>query len=147
MFLAELIKIFHILIVIGMIIFPFTGIPALLILHITFSISLLIHWAANSDVCSLSVLESQLRGTNRTETFTHQFIAPIYSISENSWNRVIVISTWLLMFYSIYSLTNSPQYKQVSECISALKFPENTSSYQKLKEYLKCIHPLFNLNT
>ena len=81
-FLANCISIFHTLVVLFVLLAPFIDIPAILILHITFSVCLLIHWWANNNICSLSYIESQLRGTDHTESFTHKFIAPIYDISK-----------------------------------------------------------------
>jgi hypothetical protein len=78
-FLADLVFLFHCLIIIFVLFAPFTNIPAILILHITFAICLFTHWYANSNVCSLTVLEANLRGLDRTDTFTHQ---------HRSWNGI-----------------------------------------------------------
>jgi hypothetical protein len=102
--LADLIYYFHILIVLFIIITPFTNILSLLILHVTFSICLLLHWKANSNVCSLSLLESYLRGVERDSTFSHQFIAPIYDISSSEWCSISTIITIVLLFISLTKL-------------------------------------------
>ena len=72
--LANIIFVFHIIIILFILIAPFTNKIALLILHIVFSLCLLLHWHLNSNVCSLSILESHLRGLDYTNTFSHQFI-------------------------------------------------------------------------
>lgn len=111
-FLADLISIFHVMIVIAFVLAPFSNIPSLLILHITFGLSLLVHWRMNSNMCCLSLLESQLRGLNRKDTFTHQLIAPLYEISEHDWDVLIYIITIGLMCMSIYNLYHSEKFQK-----------------------------------
>jgi small neutral amino acid transporter SnatA (MarC family) len=110
--LADSIFIFHALVILFFIIGPFTHIPALLILHVTFGLSLLVHWRLNSNMCSLSILESQLRGLDRTHTFTHQLVAPLYEISENEWNLLIYVITISLMGISLYNLYYSEKFQK-----------------------------------
>ena len=61
-FLANLISIFHVFVILFILIIPFSNIPALLIIHIMFAITLLVHWYANNNACSLTFLEAKLRG-------------------------------------------------------------------------------------
>ena len=136
-FLADIIFIFHCLIVLFVLFAPFTKIPAILILHIVFVISLIIHWKLNSNVCSLSVMESQLRGLDRTETFTHSFIAPIYDISSSEWANICYYITYFVLGLSIYFLNVSPKFIYVRECLN------NTITWE---DTFKCIEPLFTLN-
>lgn len=125
-FLANIIKLFHILVILFIIIIPFIKIPILLFLHIIFVLCILCHWYLNSNICFLSILEAQLRGTNRYNTYTHQFIAPIYDMSffkkdskesinlyqvENDMNILIWSITILLMMISIYKLYYSKKIK------------------------------------
>ena len=111
-FLADAIYVFHIMVVLFVLFAPFTNIPSLLILHITLGLSLIVHWKMNSNVCALSVLESQLRGMDRSDTFTHKFIAPLYEISDHEWNVIIHIITWVVMGISAYNLYHSDKFKQ-----------------------------------
>lgn len=103
--LADGIFLFHSIIILFILFAPFINIPAILILHITFALSLMVHWNANSNVCSLSVFESYLRGLNtREDTFTHQFIAPLYDISATEWSNIVWIVTFVVLCISIYKL-------------------------------------------
>jgi hypothetical protein len=144
LFIANLIFVFHLIVVLFVIFGPFLQIPALLILHITLSISLLVHWYGNSNVCSLSMLESQFRGLDHTQTFTHQFIGPVYDISETEWSKICYIITIIAMLFSIYFLYNSNEFKQALECIKNLKFTDETF-YQRIKMYLLCLRPVFSV--
>jgi hypothetical protein len=143
LFLADLVFIFHCLIILFVLLAPFTQVPAFLVLHITFSICLLLHWYTNSNVCSLTILEANLRGMKRTDTFTHQFIAPMYDISTSDWSNIIHVITYMTMFISIYYLYNSEKFKNTMKCIAELKFTKDTTFYEKISQYFTCIHPLF----
>lgn len=140
--LADSIFVFHCVIVLFVILAPFSNIPALLILHITFAVCLMVHWHANSNVCSLSMLELQLRGLdNREDTFTHQFIAPMYDISLTEWSNIVWCVTFVLMCISIYKLYNTDKFKNVWKCYSELESPPTL--YEKIKQFAICFKPLF----
>jgi hypothetical protein len=137
-FLADLVFLFHCIVIIFILFAPFTNIPAILILHITFSICLFVHWYANSNVCSLTVLEANLRGLERTDTFTHQFIGPVYDISTSEWSDIIWVITFFVMCVAIYKLYNSDKFKIAWECYRNIKKEE--SSWGKTMD---CFKPLF----
>ena len=141
--LANLIFIFHTIIVLFVLFGSFIDIPAILILHITFCACLLVHWYGNSNVCSLSLLESQLRGLDRTETFSHKFIAPIYDINETDWSTICYSITIFTMLLSIYYLYNNTKFKQTYNCICNLNFTTDTPFSEKMVAYIDCIKPLF----
>lgn len=136
--LADLVFIFHCIIVLFVILAPFTNIPAILVLHITFAICLFVHWYANSNVCSLTILEANLRGLDRTDTFTHQFIGPMYDISTTEWSNIIWIITFVIMCISIYKLYHTDKFKIAWECYSNLK-PEEVTWVKRFE----CFKPLF----
>lgn len=131
--LANIIWAFHTSIILFVLFAPFTQIPSILVLHITFSISLLLHWYTNSNVCSLTVIESYLRGLPQNNTFMYQLIGPVYNISKTHLNILSYIIVFLTMGVSIYYLYNSKVFKDVLIC------------YNNLTDYniIKCIKPLF----
>lgn len=114
-FLADIVFLFHISIVLFVLLAPFTQIPAILILHLTFCLSLLVHWYASSNMCSLTLLEGHLRGLDHTNTFTHQLIAPMYDISDTDASTIAYIITYTVMFISMYYLYNSQEFKNALE--------------------------------
>jgi serine/threonine protein kinase len=128
--LPTLISSFHIFIVIVVLLLPFSNIPSLLLLHFVFSFSLITHWYFNNNICSLSLMESKLRGIKYTTSFTHQFIAPIYNISTTQWSNICYIIVILLMSISLYKLIKS---KVFEKCINCFKQTRN----------IKCFLPLF----
>jgi hypothetical protein len=116
--IADIIYIIHSLIVLFVL---FGGIlysndSGVLILHITFAISLIVHWYANSDMCSLTILESQLRGAPIDQTFSHKIISPIYNISKTDSNKIAYFVTFIVLFLSIYFLIHTTKWKEFLKC-------------------------------
>ena len=146
--LANCIYIFHILIILFVILAPFIDIPAILILHITFSLCLLVHWWANNNICSLSFIESQLRGTDHTESFTHKFIAPIYDISKTEWSKICKIITIILLCISLYNLYYSKKTAEIFKCYNNLITNEDFMKkpfVSRMSHYMFCFKDLFIL--
>lgn len=140
--LADLIFIFHCIVVLFVLFAPFTNIPAILILHITFALSLIVHWRANSNVCSLSILEAHLRGLDsRQDAFTHKFIAPMYDISSTEWSSIVWIITLIVLCISIYKLYNTDKFKIAWKCY--LESEEEPYLYNKITQFANCFKPLF----
>jgi hypothetical protein len=137
--LADIVRIFHFLVVIFVILGPFTGKSYLLVLHITFSFSLLVHWHFNSNACSLTLLESQLRGIPVSSTFTHSLIAPVYDISATTWNEISYALTILLMLISLTNLLNSPEWNYCSKLVKTWPNGESKSIL-----YKKCVTHLLS---
>lgn len=144
--LADLIWLFHVLVIVFVLGAPFTNIPALLILHVTFSVSLLVHWLGNNNECSLTLLESTLRGLDKTQSFTHQFIAPVYDISNTEWSQVCYTVTTTLLLISIYKLWTSPQVAQSYACYREKTSQPEYKDYtfnMRMYTILDCFKELF----
>jgi len=142
--LADLIFIFHCIVVIFIVFAPFLNIPSLLILHITSCVCLFVHWYTNSNICSLSIFEAHLRGLEyREDTFTHKFVAPIYDISLSEWSNIIWIITFILMCISIYKLYHNQKIKSAFECYSQLQRKNTLHDY--IADIIYCFTPLFVL--
>jgi hypothetical protein len=147
--LANSVRVFHIILILFVLFAPFLNSPALWVLHITFSISLLVHWVSNNNTCSLSIFEAKLRGLEYTDSFSHQFIAPIYDISKTQWSRTCYIVTIGLMSISIYYLYNSKAFTKALECFreQRKKYKENPAPFgERLMGYINCFLPLLILN-
>lgn len=141
--LANVIWTFHLIVVLFVVFAPFTNILSVLLLHIVFSFSLLIHWVANNNICSLSLLEAKLRGTVYQKSFTHKFIGPIYDMSQTSYSRFCYIVVIILMSISIYKMYKHPKlHKMIQECKT---IPSDMSFLLKLKMYSSCFKELFTL--
>jgi hypothetical protein len=136
--LANAIYVFHLFIVLFVLLAPFLGYINLLLLHIVFSVSLLVHWVGNSNDCSLTLLEQSLRDLpHKSQCFTHQFIAPIYDISMSDWSKILYVITVSLLLISIYRFINHPRYQSFRECI------EKTNWFSK--EFFSCFRLIFEM--
>lgn len=137
--LADVVRMFHLFIVCFVILGPFINKISILILHFTFCFSLLVHWYGNSNVCSLSLLESKLRGLDYTQSFTHQFIAPVYDISQTQWANICTMLTIFLMLISGYKLYKSGVWAHVKKCYKKNKL----SGMSTAKNISQCLIPVF----
>ena len=136
--LADIIHYFHIIIILFVVLAPFTNIISILILHITFCICLLIHWKLNSNLCSLTVFEGYLRGIDRTKTFTHQFISPIYDISSTDWCHISTIIVLIVLFVSLCKVIKSNKLKKLwTECTTIYN-KKYTDKIDKLIDLYNC---------
>lgn len=137
--LADLVRLFHIFIIAFVVVAPFINNTAILVLHITFCFSLLVHWSTNSNVCSLSVFESKLRGLDYTQSLTHQFIAPVYDVSQTQWSTFCTLATIVLMFISAKKLYDSGIWSTVKSCYNDNK--EKGMSWAH--NVAECLMPIF----
>jgi len=104
------INIIHFIMVSFVIISPFLNIPPVLLLNLSYTICLMIHWYFNSNICCLTIFEGYITGKPLNQTFIHKIIDPIYNISENSLNNVVWIVTiisFLITLYKLYKYTMS----------------------------------------
>lgn len=137
-FLANIIYIFHISVILFILFSPFCNIPSILILHIAFSLTILLHWIANSNVCALSIFEAKLRGIPYTQSFSHKFIGPVYEISNTTWSYISYVITISILLYSLYKLSNHEKWSEAKQYIKNIQFEKNISCYQRWIQYVKC---------
>ena len=100
-------------------------------------------------MCSLSMFEAKLRGLDYTNSFSHQFIAPIYDISNTQWSTLCYIITITLMTISIYYLYNSKALSNALTCFrqQMKKYKDNPEPFPyRLLAYVKCFLPLLILD-
>lgn len=116
LFIANLIYIFHLGVVLFILFSPLFNEPSILILHIAFSFTILVHWIANNNICALSLFESKLRGIPYTQSFSHMLIGPIYDISNTTLCYISYIVVILLLIYSIYILINHDKWIKAKQC-------------------------------
>jgi hypothetical protein len=103
MLAADLIWIFHVLLVFFVVLVPFVGHPGLVLINLIFMIGIAGHWILNNNVCCLTEFESFFRGIDdRSETFFGKLIGPVYGLN-NSWSQwigllfLIAVSIWRLL--------------------------------------------------
>ena len=111
--LANLVRLFHIIVIIFVLIGPFSKNPLVLILHIVFCLCLMIHWMFNSDTCFLTLLETKIRGIDDNESFTYKFVAPMYNITHTKWNKLVWVITIIVCLIAVFNLKNSAKFKLI----------------------------------
>lgn len=120
--------------------------PIVLLLHTVGAFTLLVHWLANNDACSLTLLECTLRGIPKDQAISQRFIGPLYNISDNTQTQLIYLVTIALMFWSIYKLYNNNKCTEAYRGIlKVLDDPEFSKQDLKtrLYTYLDECRPLF----
>ena len=101
---ADFIFLLHLSVIAFTALAPFSKIPLMWLLHINLVLCMMVHWYFNSNACSLTIVESALRGVEHTNTFMHQLVSPVYNISEYSMSKLIWVITTILLFISIYKV-------------------------------------------
>lgn len=138
-FLADVIWWFHLAVISFVLLAPLSNTPYILLLHFVFSISLIVHWTANSNSCSLTLLESKLRGVPVNQSFSYQFISPVYDISKTSWSNFVYFVTILTMSISFYKLAKSQSFSNFKDQLSFLEQQKKKS----FKNYVIAFHSAF----
>lgn len=114
-FVLALINLIHLLVILFVIIVPFTNSTLLLLLHSVIVPFIMLHWLVNNDTCAITEVEKfvriKLNGGNPVqynECFSYKLVSPVYNfISENpdyskmTW--VITIILWTISLYKLYS--------------------------------------------
>ena len=136
--IPHLLPVLYFLFLLFIILAPWSNIPALLILHVTTCISLLIHWLTHSQACSLVMLEAAITDSKHDDTFTHKLIKPIYSID----NHIIYFITFLLMCVSIYKLYSN-RHKFSEAYHLCMQVSTNPQLIDKLLSIIHCYIPVF----
>jgi len=95
--LALIIRLIHYAIILFIVLVPHVSEnPDVLLIHIAGSVTLMAHWLMNSNICSLTVLESSLRGIPMHESFMHKIVSPIYDISDETLCNV----SWIVTLFN-----------------------------------------------
>jgi hypothetical protein len=110
-----IITILHIIVILFVLITPFTNYNYFLFMHAIIVPFIMLHWYLNNNTCSLTIAEKEIRkrmngGNNNVdddECYTYKFIAPIYDFNKNheEYSNFIYILTsglWLITLYKLY---------------------------------------------
>jgi hypothetical protein len=123
---ADFVRLLHILLVLFVLFGSASNSYGILTLHVAVCISLLVHWVANSDTCSLTLLESKLRGVNTQETFMHSIVSPVYKIESSTLSRLSYFATILVLVISLRKLYMSEEF--TTAFVSLLKLQDITEN-------------------
>lgn len=109
---VALIQALHVLLILFMVIAPFTNSPPLLVLHFIASIFLWIHWASGIDACFLTLVERKLRGVEDDKSFFYNLVSPVYklSIDDKTMRQLVMVSSVGLWLVTANKLWHHPEY-------------------------------------
>ena len=106
-FIANIIFVIHLLLVVYMVVYPFTTNDSIfLFFHAAFLGFIILHWLMNSDTCALTEIEfwvrkkltSNFSNKTRGDTFFGKLISPVYKVSTIEIYKLSI----LLMFFTIH---------------------------------------------
>lgn len=111
-FFLQLITLIHILVILFIILVPFTNNTYLLVLYVVIVPFIVLHWVLNNNTCALTLLERHVRKQlygyepSKDECFMSQLIEPIYDFNSNyeSFSTAIYIATFILWAIAVYKL-------------------------------------------
>ncbi len=107
-----LISILHLIIILFIIITPFTDSNYLLLIHIIIIPFIVIHWILNDNTCCLTTTENFIRQISydskidEKDSFSYKLISPVYDFNKNyeSFSYFIYVLTFLLWSKSVYNI-------------------------------------------
>ena len=107
--LAGIIFVVHLLFVLWAIWAPFSGVDAMIILHVTAMGSVMLHWLLRDSTCCLTLLEAYVRGIPPDQSFFYRLISPVYKQASDEVIRTVVwIAALLLWSRSVYLVAQRP---------------------------------------
>lgn len=126
--LSLIINIIHIIVIIFVVVVPFTNSNYLILLHIIIVPFIMLHWILNNNTCCLTVAEKYLRektsGTevNAEDCFTYKIIAPIYDFNKNhkafeTFIYLMTITVWLISIYKISWKISTGQIQKINDFV------------------------------
>jgi len=115
-FLLFLILICHMLVILFVIIVPFSDNVFLLTLHVIVIPFIIFHWILNNNTCALTIMEHKIREhianrpIPRTECFTSRLIEPIYDFKNNNQDLslyiyIVTIGLWIISVIKLYNIS------------------------------------------
>lgn len=106
--LANVCWLLHVLFVAWVAITPFTNNKPMLVLHLVVMPFLWLHWLLNNDTCALTVAERYLRGVDKSESFFHNLVSPIYVIKDDDLRGFCWLASFVLWLISLAKVCDDP---------------------------------------
>lgn len=123
-----LITVLHIIVILFIVIAPFSNSNYLLTLHVIIVPFIMFHWFLNNNTCSLTVIEKFIReksygySVKDDDCFSYKFIAPIYDFNSDykeyshfTWSVTTIL--WLISVYNLSYKYGNNQIKSFSDLV------------------------------
>lgn len=120
--LANICWLLHVLFVLWVVITPFTNNKPMLVLHLIVMPFLWLHWMLNNDTCALTVAERYLRGVDKSESFFHNLVSPIYVIQDEELRGFCWLCSFVLWLITLTKVVEDPSV------VMAVLMPLRTSA-------------------
>lgn len=128
-FCLQLITFVHILLILFIVIVPFTNSNYLLLLNSIIVPFIVLHWILNDNTCVLTMIEKNIRkqlyGTDpkKEDCFMCQLIEPVYDFNSNYKSMslfiyIVTLTLWSICVYKLYSKWNSGEIKTFNDLFS-----------------------------
>jgi len=124
----KIIVLCHILIIIFIILAPFSDSNYILLLHSIIIPLIVMHWILNNDICSLTLMEKKIREklygkNNISKCFTCKIIEPVYNFKDNykKYDKLlyfIVSGLWLISVYKLYYKYKIGEIKSIIDLLN-----------------------------
>lgn len=106
--LLKIITLLHILLVIFVVVVPFTSSNYFLLLHAIFIPFLILHWVCNDNTCVLTIIERNLRKqiygkVDEEDCITCRLIEPVYDFRKNYATFTIIIYVITILLWLVSS--------------------------------------------
>ena len=122
------ITILHIIVIMFVLLTPFTNSNYLLFLHFTIVPFIVFHWIINDNTCCLTVAEKKIKeytyGKNveMDECLSYKLIAPIYDFTNNykdfeMLSYLLVGVAWSMSGYKLYSKISNHQITNIHDLL------------------------------
>ena len=113
--LLYLIVALHSLLVLFLIVAPFTNITPLIFLHAVMIPFIILHWVLNNNTCALTLAEFKIREyinggpVDRSQCFMARLMDPVYDFKKNNHSRrhflyFSMLFLWAVSCYKLYKL-------------------------------------------
>ena len=118
-FAANLIWCLHVLLILFIVLAPFTGDALIILLNLVIMAGIMFHWIVNNQVCCLTELEKICRGKEcDSETFFGNLVGPVYSANSNMYSWILIL---ILFAYNLKKLyEKKSQLKSKWEIVRAV---------------------------
>ncbi len=112
--LLFLINVIHILVILFVVITPFTNSLFLLSLHSFIVPFIMLHWLLNNDTCAITVAEKFVRTkmnggqvVNDNDCLSYKVIGPVYNfmndnVDYSKWTWTMTFTLWLITIIKLY---------------------------------------------
>ncbi len=131
-FVLGLINLIHLLVILFVIIVPFTNYTFLLLIHSVIVPFIMLHWLLNNDTCALTLMEKyfriQMNGGEYVDVkdcISYKLIGPVYNfmndhVDYSKWTWVMTSTLWFITLYKLRSKYINDEFEEFKNFFSTM---------------------------